>query len=241
MLHVVTVNYNNVAGLRKTVESYNRLTGLDVKFYIIDGGSSDGFAEFIRGCSSFDLTVVSEADRGTYDAMNKAIDMVYDRIELFPSNYMIFMNSGDEFYNLTESTLAKCADYPLVAGKNRTDSGWTDVRRDLGWLYWGVMPFCHQSLIYNCNLIDQSDLKFSLQSWSYNDFRQVVELSRKYRPVEYIDDVVATYEQVTSTGISRSSWKYRLEKVSIMYSLFGLLGLIRMAIAKTVLNEFRVR
>lgn len=240
MLHVVTVNYNNVSGLRKTIESYRRLTSLDVKFYIIDGGSSDGFAEFIRGYSSSDLTVVSEPDKGTYDAMNKAIDLVYGRMKSSSDNFMIFMNSGDEFYKLTESTLVKCIDYPLVAGKSRTDSAWTDVRRDPGWLYWGVMPFCHQSLIYNCNLIDQSDLKFSLKSWSYNDFRQVVELSRKYRPVEYIDDVIAVYEQVTSTGISRSAWKYRLEKASIMYSLFGMLGLVRMVVARLILNEFKV-
>ena len=235
MLYVVTVNYNNLLGLRKTINSYKRLDGINTKFFIIDGNSSDGSIEFIKSIKNNNVNYLIEPDHGTYDAMNKGINLVYKSIDNSKQNYLIFMNSGDEFYNLKKSTLDKCVHFPMVAGRNLTDLKKVDIRRPLKYLRWGIMPFCHQSLIYNCNIIKEESMKFSTSTWSYNDYRQVVELSMLYFPVQYIEDVVSIYEQVTSTGLSRSSLKYRIEKLKIVWSLFGIFGIIRMSIVKLFL------
>lgn len=241
MLYVVTVNYNNLQGLRKTVESYKRLGDLEVCFFIIDGNSTDGSAEFIKEIDNEAVSYLIENDKGTYYAMNKGIHLAYKAMDHSQQNYLIFMNSGDEFHSLKKSTLKKCHLFPMVAGRNLTDSHWVDIRRPIRYLYWGILPFCHQSLIYNCNIIDEESIKFSTSSWSYNDYRQVVMLSHKYRPAIYIDDIVSVYEQVTSTGLSRSSIQYRIEKLKIVWTLFGFLGIFRIIMAKIFFNDFEVR
>ena len=39
---IITINYNNVEGLRNTVKSVVNQTYTDYEFIIIDGGSTDG-------------------------------------------------------------------------------------------------------------------------------------------------------------------------------------------------------
>ncbi|HEY0968109.1 MAG TPA: glycosyltransferase family 2 protein [Opitutaceae bacterium] len=47
--------------------------GASVELIVIDGGSHDGTREWLESQSAPDLHVVSEPDRGVYDAMNKGI------------------------------------------------------------------------------------------------------------------------------------------------------------------------
>ena len=45
---IITVNYNNREGLRKTIESVIHQTFRDFEFIVIDGGSTDGSAEVLK-------------------------------------------------------------------------------------------------------------------------------------------------------------------------------------------------
>jgi len=58
---------------------------------VVDGGSSDGTAAFLRREKRI-ARYVSEPDRGVYDAMNKGL-------RLCRGDFVIFMNAGDEFFN----------------------------------------------------------------------------------------------------------------------------------------------
>lgn len=91
-LSVVTINYNNRDGLRKTIESVVGQTWRNFEYIIIDGGSNDGSQDIIAQYSQSISYWVSEPDRGVYHAMNKGIDKAQ-------GEYCIFMNSGDQFYN----------------------------------------------------------------------------------------------------------------------------------------------
>lgn len=89
---IITVNYNNREGLRKTIESVIHQTFHDFEYIIIDGGSSDGSAEVLKEYDK-DITYwVSEPDKGIYNAMNKGIAKA-------TGDYLNFMNSGDCFYD----------------------------------------------------------------------------------------------------------------------------------------------
>ena len=87
-LSIITINYNNAAGLRKTIESIANQTTLDFEYIVIDGGSDDGSVEIMREYSDFITHWVSEPDNGIYHAMNKGI-------RLAKSEYCQFINSGD--------------------------------------------------------------------------------------------------------------------------------------------------
>lgn len=88
---VVTLNLNNVDGLKKTVASVLSQDYTDYEYLVIDGGSKDGSKEFIEHTKGISYWV-SESDKGIYNAMNKAI-------KLAKGDYIIFINSGDWFHD----------------------------------------------------------------------------------------------------------------------------------------------
>lgn len=89
---IVTINYNNKDGLRKTIKSVIHQTFRDYEYIVIDGGSTDGSADVLKEYDKDINYWVSEADEGIYNAMNKGIKQAH-------GDYLIFMNSGDFFYN----------------------------------------------------------------------------------------------------------------------------------------------
>ena len=90
-ISVITVNYNDQLGLERTIKSLQLQTAMNYEHIIIDGGSTDGSKEVIEHYQESFSYWVSESDNGIYHAMNKGI-------EVAQGDYIIFMNSGDTFY-----------------------------------------------------------------------------------------------------------------------------------------------
>ena len=89
-LSIITINYNNLPGLQKTVESVLNQTWQEFEYIVIDGGSTDGSAAYLESQSENIDYWVSEPDKGIYNAMNKGIARA-------TSEYLLFLNSGDHF------------------------------------------------------------------------------------------------------------------------------------------------
>lgn len=98
-LSVITINRNNMAGLRITIESVLSQSGIereDLEYIIIDGNSDDGSVEVIKEyVKREDLPQkisywVSERDGGIYSAMNKGIRAAH-------GEYIAMLNSGDYY------------------------------------------------------------------------------------------------------------------------------------------------
>lgn len=90
-LSIITVNYNNMQGLEKTLASVRSQSFQDYEHIIIDAGSTDGSARAIKEYATGNAHVtywVSEHDNGIYDGMNKGIDHA-------GGAYLLFLNSGD--------------------------------------------------------------------------------------------------------------------------------------------------
>jgi glycosyltransferase involved in cell wall biosynthesis len=88
LLSIVTINYNNAEGLKKTIESIINQTFKEFQYVIIDGGSTDdSFAVIDNHKNAIDFWV-SEKDKGIYNAMNKGIVAA-------TGDYLLFVNSGD--------------------------------------------------------------------------------------------------------------------------------------------------
>ena len=65
-ISIITINYNNAIGLRKTMESVLSQTTQPFEYIVIDGGSTDGSAELIKQYSGRLAYWVSERDNGIY-------------------------------------------------------------------------------------------------------------------------------------------------------------------------------
>src|SRR5450631_761696 len=72
-LSIVTVSFNSVATIETTLSSVAEQTHTNIEHIVIDGGSTDGTLEIINRYRSGLAHVITEPDKGIYDAMNKGI------------------------------------------------------------------------------------------------------------------------------------------------------------------------
>ena len=91
-LSIITINFNNVNGLEKTVKSIISQLFKDFEFILIDGGSTDGSVDVIKKYSDKITFWVSEKDNGIFNAQNKGITEA-------KGEYCLFLNSGDCLVN----------------------------------------------------------------------------------------------------------------------------------------------
>lgn len=91
-ISIITVNYNNLKGLEKTIESVKNQTYQQFEYIVIDGNSSDGSAAYLQKNNKLIDYFICEPDNGVYQAMNKGIKKA-------TGSYLLFLNSGDHFYN----------------------------------------------------------------------------------------------------------------------------------------------
>ncbi len=88
---VVTVTWNDYAGLSRTVDSLRAQVGARFQHVVVDGGSSDGSLEWLAANPACDdVLVISEPDEGIYDAMNKGTDVATGEL-------VTFLNAGDVY------------------------------------------------------------------------------------------------------------------------------------------------
>ena len=198
---IITVNYNNKDGLRKTIESIENLNYTDYEYIIIDGGSTDGSVDVIREHERTISYWISEKDNGIYNAMNKGVCQA-------KGEYVNFMNSGDTFYdtNVLDIVEPFLKDNDLVIGKEfhqdpisgETATTFLPCRISMATFVSGFLPhqsgFIRRSLLqkmpYDENLRIVSDWKFYMMQIVY-----------KSSSIKLIDTIICRREQ---GGISNS-------------------------------------
>ena len=98
---IITVTYNAGKVLEDTIQSVISQTYRNVEYIIVDGSSKDNTLEIIGKYSKHISKMVSEPDKGLYDAMNKGIRMA-------TGDYLCFLNAGDKFHE--KETLQQIAE-----------------------------------------------------------------------------------------------------------------------------------
>lgn len=108
-ISIITVCYNSINSIEKTIESVLNQSYSCYEYIIIDGGSSDGTVDVIKKYENAfvgRLKYYSESDKGIYDAMNKGIKKC--------SGEMIGILNSDDYYEKDTLKLVSLAtdDYP---------------------------------------------------------------------------------------------------------------------------------
>ena len=106
---IITVTYNAGAVLEDTIQSVITQTYKNMEYIIVDGGSKDRTLQIIEQYKEHIHTVISEPDKGLYDAMNKGI-------KLATGDYLCFLNAGDELHE--DDTLQLMVTQPLWTKKD---------------------------------------------------------------------------------------------------------------------------
>lgn len=92
LLSIITINFNDYNGLKKTIESVVNQDSKNFEYLVIDGGSIDQSASLLNEYKEQITYSVSEPDCGIYNAMNKGIHHAKGK-------YVLFLNSGDILFD----------------------------------------------------------------------------------------------------------------------------------------------
>ena len=101
-ISIITVCFNSAETIKSTFESVKSQTYSDVEYILVDGGSKDQTLEIAAKYKSLITKLISEPDKGLYDAMNKGI-------ALATGDIVGILNSDDVFHN--ENVLENIAQF----------------------------------------------------------------------------------------------------------------------------------
>lgn len=181
---IITINYNNLAGLEKTRDSIVCQTYCNYEWIVVDGGSNDGSKEFIVEHADEMSYWCSEKDSGVYNAQNKGT--------LHASgDYCIYMNSGDSFYDeyVLEKFFFKVHNDDILYGD------WVQVFLDgkkryiepgnsADYAFFFVDNICHQAMFIKTALLKESPYDESYRL--YADWAKWTEFAYKGKTFKYI-------------------------------------------------------
>ncbi len=195
-LSIITINLNDEAGLRKTIDSVVSQTFTDYEFIIIDGKSTDGSVRLIEELDDKVSYWVSEKDSGIYNAQNKGIKQA-------KGEYLYFLNSGDALFaaDTLEKVFAADPHDPFICGsfymEQKGQLTLDTSYKDRDWnlaiyeLFSGFL--CHQAFFIHRSNFEQFGL--------YDESLRVVAdwklffqgIAIDHLPVKYVDTFIVIY------------------------------------------------
>ncbi len=193
---VVTVCYNAVNEIRRTIESVVSQTYGNMEYIIIDGGSTDGTVDIIKQYQGKLAYWCSEPDKGIYDAMNKAVTHASG------GGFCAFMNAGDTYAGCTviEEIFKEKRTADFIVGIAKIKGGyWKPAGKDFSFeeVFRGHGAN-HQSTFVKTEILkrDRYDTRFKFQADDFFFLDHTVFKGCSYEPVNV---VVANYDM---TGVS---------------------------------------
>lgn len=186
-ISVVTVCYNAVKDIEKTILSVINQTYPNVEYLIIDGGSTDGTMDVVNKYRDNISVVVSEPDKGIYDAMNKGVKMA-------TGDYLIFMGADDVFYDneVIAHMASKMVDsnsvyYGSVIFKQLGVKHWGKFNR----VKWAIGNVCHQAIFYPRAIY--STHSYDVRYKVFADYAYNLNLLKEKVKFRFIDIITALY------------------------------------------------
>jgi glycosyltransferase involved in cell wall biosynthesis len=220
-LSVITIVYNNVRHIERTILSVINQTYTNIEYILVDGFSTDGTLEIVQQYTSQIETLISEKDKGIYDAMNKGLAVA-------KGDYVIFMNSGDEFYSsdTVDKVFATANDADIYYGEtemiDETGNSLGQRRHkapeQFTWRHFKYgMSISHQAIYIKRSLTQPYDPQYQLSA----DIDWILQAAKKAKKIVNVHQYVAKY---LVGGMSKKKHKQSLaERFAIMRKHYGLL------------------
>lgn len=222
LFSIITVSYNAASTLPATLASVREQTCRLYEYILIDGASADNTVKLASESGIEPMTIISEKDKGIYDAMNKGLGIA-------TGDYVIFLNAGDFFHNAHTLQLIADAimdnDYPgIVYGQTQiVDSS----RKRIGDRHLTApadltldsfkngMVVCHQAFIVLRKLVDNYDTRYRFSA----DYEWCIRCLQRSQRNCYIDRILIDY---LSEGVTTANHRASLlERFRIMSHYFG--------------------
>lgn len=220
---IITVCRNALDNLRVTVASVDSQTCRLYEHIIVDGASTDGTVKWLLDHPSPLRHIISEPDKGIYDAMNKGLAMA-------SGDYVVFLNAGDAFH--ASDTLQLYADAIMDNDYPGVVYGQTNVvdasRRRLGARHLKApavltlrsfldgMVVCHQAFVALRRITTGYDTR-----WHYSaDYEWCIRCLQHSRSNISLGDAV-TVDYLLEGETSRHRMRSLVERFRIMCYYYG--------------------
>lgn len=222
---IITVTYNAGSVLEDTIQSVITQTYKNVEYIIVDGGSKDHTLDIIHKYREHIHTLVSEPDKGLYDAMNKGISLA-------TGDYLCFLNAGDALHE--DDTLFQMVhtltghELPdVIYGETAIvdeEGHFLRMRRlsapeELTWKsFKHGMLVCHQAFFAHRDQVEPYDLAYRFSA----DFDWCIRVMKKSRVLHNTHLVLIDY---LNEGMTTHNHKASLrERFHIMCHHYGTLS-----------------
>jgi glycosyltransferase involved in cell wall biosynthesis len=217
---IITITYNAESTLERTIKSVINQRYPYIEYIIVDGASTDGTLALAEKYRTKISKIISEKDKGIYDAMNKGL-------ALATGDYIWFMNAGDTIFSPdTTGSIAEITDmFPdIIYGETVvTDNAGNclymrrlKAPKKLAWRSFRKgMLVCHQSFIVRRDIALEYDLKYRFSA----DFEWCIRCMKSASNIYNTNLVLATY---LNEGVTTQNMKASLkERFSIMCKYYG--------------------
>ena len=227
-LSLITITYNAASVIEPTLQSVLAQTYRNYEYLIIDGGSKDDTVAKAKASGITFAHIISEPDKGLYDAMNKGIGLA-------TGDYLCFLNAGDSFFAPdTLQTIATAANKEktlpdvLYGETAEVDKARNFVRmrrlkapKELNWRsFKDGMMVCHQAFYAKREIAPMYDLKYRFSS----DVDWCIKVMKRSSRIINVNATVINYLQ---DGLSIQNHRTSLkERFCIMSKHYGLLPTI---------------
>lgn len=223
LFSIITITFNAEKTIKPTLESIKCQTFTNFEHLIIDGKSTDNTVSIARQFNIQNSHIISEPDKGLYDAMNKGIKNATGK-------YLIFLNAGDSFHSeetlriianvinaenpdiaygqtiIVNSQREKIANRHLTAPHNLTADSFKNG-----------MLVCHQAFIAKREIAEYYNLKYRFSA----DYDWCIRCLKKSHKNSYVNAVIIDY---LSEGVTTANFKKSLrERYNIMCKYYGIL------------------
>lgn len=224
---IITVAYNSEKTISRAINSVLNQTYGDIEYIIVDGASKDRTVEIAGKYQKvFDktpgrsLTILSEPDRGMYDALNKGARLATGEI--------VGQINSDDWYEKdavqTMVDLYEREHYDAAWGSIRIKKASGDMIKHahIGRL-WTTTGWCHPGMFSRREILLK--YPYALETM-YDDFDYITTVYRAGKKVITTDKVVANF---TFGGMStQKSWKEAMRRVKITYGIYRKHGMSRL-------------
>lgn len=228
---IVTVCYNAEKTLERTIKSVLGQSYPHIEYLIIDGASRDSTGQIINRYKSRISLIVSEPDKGLYDAMNKAI-------ALAKGDYISFLNAGDKLHSpetieeMVETINGNVLPGVLYGNTDIVDDEGLFIRKRrlspptcLSWKSFKEgMLVCHQSFYARRDLVENYNTNYRFSA----DFDWCIRVMRNAEKKNFpLHNTFLTLTDYLSEGMTTRNHKASLkERFRIMVHYYGLISTI---------------
>ena len=229
-ISIITITFQAEAYIQRTLDSVHAQGHRDqFEYIIVDGNSRDQTMSLIQNASIKPDVLISENDKGIYDAMNKGLAKA-------TGEYVMFMNAGDEFASddTLKTTLNHLSESPDVL---YSDANFVDLKgnfmgkrseatphqlpQNLTWRDFKFgMLICHQSFICKKSIAPFFSLEYQLSS----DIDWEIQCLKAANKISYMPEPICNYLMGgASVKNLKKSW---LERFQVLSKHFGLVQTI---------------